>query len=114
MEILRKTQPHFVFCFLPQQTAGLCELRDKAGNDDIQVNVPLLRSQLRGFEILDALRLHRQGEDMLGSWFNFKPEGCVADLMFVVLQVGGRLLRSIPFASQQVSVCGLWSIVMCV
>lgn len=51
---------------------------------------------------------------MLGSWFNFKPEGCVADLMFVVLQVGGRLLRSIPFASQQVSVCGLWSIVMCV
>ncbi|XP_076453173.1 unconventional myosin-XVIIIa-like [Babylonia areolata] len=64
METLRKTQPHFVFCFLPQQTAGLCEIRDKmgaAGADDRQLNVPLLRSQLRGFEILDALRLHRQG-----------------------------------------------------
>ncbi|XP_070204311.1 unconventional myosin-XVIIIa-like isoform X2 [Littorina saxatilis] len=61
MEILRKTNPHFVFCFMPQQTAGLCELREKIGPEDIQVNVPLLRSQLRGFEILDALRLHRQG-----------------------------------------------------
>ncbi|XP_025090259.1 unconventional myosin-XVIIIa-like isoform X3 [Pomacea canaliculata] len=61
MEMLRKTQPHFVFCFLPQHTAGLCELREKSSVDDVQVNIPLLRLQLRGFEILDALRLHRQG-----------------------------------------------------
>jgi myosin-18 len=61
MEMLRKTQPHFVFCFLPQQNAGLAELRDKVSVEDQQVSVPLLRSQLRGFEILDALRLHRQG-----------------------------------------------------
>jgi hypothetical protein len=32
--------------------------------EDQQVSVPLLRSQLRGFEILDALRLHRQGRRM--------------------------------------------------
>lgn len=61
METLRKTQPHFVFCFLPHQTAGLCELKQNISSEDLQINVPLLRIQLRGFEILDALRLHRQG-----------------------------------------------------
>ncbi|KAL8610894.1 hypothetical protein ACOMHN_056749 [Nucella lapillus] len=61
METLRKTQPHFVFCFLPQQAAGLCEVKVTGAEGDAQLNVPLLRSQLRGFEILDALRLHRQG-----------------------------------------------------
>lgn len=59
---------HYVHCVLPQNNAGLCDLRsslvpqNKAqSQDEIVINVPLVRSQLRGAEFLDAVRIHRQG-----------------------------------------------------
>ncbi|XP_066966279.1 unconventional myosin-XVIIIa-like isoform X3 [Macrobrachium rosenbergii] len=69
IETLRRSKLRFVHCLLPQHNAGLCDLKsslhltNKANNscEDILLNVPLVRSQLRGCQILDALRLHKQG-----------------------------------------------------
>ncbi|XP_052800261.1 unconventional myosin-XVIIIa-like isoform X4 [Mya arenaria] len=63
IETLRKTKCHFIHCLLPQANAGLCELRSTAEQtqDDILMNVPLVRAQFRGNEILESVRIHRQG-----------------------------------------------------
>ncbi|XP_050299699.1 unconventional myosin-XVIIIa isoform X2 [Anthonomus grandis grandis] len=69
IETLRRTKSRFVQCILPQHNAGLCEsngslinFRSSTGNaDDSLINVPLLRSQIRGAQILDAVRLYKQG-----------------------------------------------------
>lgn len=69
VETLRRSKLRFVHCLLPQHNAGLCDLKsslvmpNKTNNssEDILLNVPLVRSQLRGCQILDALRLHKQG-----------------------------------------------------
>ena len=64
IEMLRKTQPYFVLCFLPHQSGGLCGEGGKSAIPDLnQIDVPLLRSQLRAFEVLDVLRLSRHGEE---------------------------------------------------
>ncbi|XP_067015742.2 unconventional myosin-XVIIIa isoform X2 [Anabrus simplex] len=59
IETLRRTRLKFVHCFLPQHNAG-CSIA-RSGTEDALVNVPLIRSQLRGAQILDAVRLHKQG-----------------------------------------------------
>ncbi|XP_012936920.1 unconventional myosin-XVIIIa [Aplysia californica] len=59
VDILKKTNVHFIHCVLPHHWAGLGELR--ASQEDNVLNIPLVRNQLRGFEILDAVRLYRQG-----------------------------------------------------
>ncbi|XP_046385320.1 unconventional myosin-XVIIIa isoform X4 [Ischnura elegans] len=64
IETLRRTRLKFVHCFLPQHDAGLCEVKATIGNGDINnipLNVPLLRSQLRGFQTVAAARLYKQG-----------------------------------------------------
>ena len=69
-------------CLLPQNNAGLCDLRStltqKQGvcQDDIVMNVPLVRSQLRGSEIVDAIRIHRQGGFTNASEMSFSCTFC--------------------------------------
>ncbi|RUS85713.1 hypothetical protein EGW08_006507, partial [Elysia chlorotica] len=58
LEILRKTQVHFVHCLLPQHLAGLGEM---SRQEDGALNVPLIRNQLRSCQILEATRLYRHG-----------------------------------------------------
>ncbi|KDR16277.1 Myosin-XVIIIa, partial [Zootermopsis nevadensis] len=72
VETLRRTRLKFVHCFLPHHNAALGEsarsgtlksnssLTGSNTLDDL-INVPLVRSQLRGAQILDAVRLHKQG-----------------------------------------------------
>lgn len=64
IETLRRTKLRFVVCLLSQHNAGLCEgsgsLLGVKGEDGV-INVPLLRSQIRGAQILDAVRLYKQG-----------------------------------------------------
>uniref|UniRef100_A0A0P6DC77 Unconventional myosin-XVIIIa n=1 Tax=Daphnia magna TaxID=35525 RepID=A0A0P6DC77_9CRUS len=62
IETLRRTKPRFVYCFIPNHRAGLVDSSSStfASNDD-SLQVPLLRSQLRGSELLPAIRLYRQG-----------------------------------------------------
>ncbi|XP_052268542.1 unconventional myosin-XVIIIa-like isoform X7 [Dreissena polymorpha] len=84
IETVRKTKCHFIHCLLPQANSGLCELRSAADMtperpDDILINVPLVRGQFRGSEILESIRIHRQGfpDHMLFGEFVQKFEGLV-------------------------------------
>ncbi|XP_049839803.1 unconventional myosin-XVIIIa isoform X1 [Schistocerca gregaria] len=68
VETLRRTRLKFVHCFLPQHNAGLSDAKSQlprsgsTGNaEDLVINVPLLRSQLRGAQLVEAVRLHKQG-----------------------------------------------------
>ncbi|CAI9741202.1 unconventional myosin-XVIIIa-like isoform X3 [Octopus vulgaris] len=63
IETLRRTKCHFVHCVLPQNNAGLCELKGAPANttESNLLNVPLVRSQIRGAEILEAVRIFRLG-----------------------------------------------------
>lgn len=65
IDTLRRTERHFVHCLLLQHNAGSAAVVTPNGNvinpyEDL-VNIPLLRSQLRGSHILEAARLHRLG-----------------------------------------------------
>ena len=68
IETLRRTCVHFVHCLLPQNFAGLCDLKSgqrlslKSSDDDVILNVPLLRSQIRGHQLIEAVRIYRQGK----------------------------------------------------
>ncbi|KAH9524269.1 Unconventional myosin-XVIIIa [Bulinus truncatus] len=60
VDILKKTNVHFIHCVLPRYSSGLGD-QHKSTQDDHIMNVPLVRNQLRGFQLLDAIRLYRQG-----------------------------------------------------
>uniref|UniRef100_A0A182STC6 Myosin motor domain-containing protein n=1 Tax=Anopheles maculatus TaxID=74869 RepID=A0A182STC6_9DIPT len=81
IDTLRRTGMHFVYCYLPQHNGGTAMMAtgtagvaleqqlqhqsspaDHSGSrqDDI-INIPLLRSQLRGSQMLDFARLYRLG-----------------------------------------------------
>ena len=57
---------YFIHCLLPRHNAGLAECRispstNKSSSVEDVLNIPLLRSQLRGFQVLDTIRVHKQG-----------------------------------------------------
>lgn len=70
IETIRKTKCHFVHCLLPQHNAGLWELKqgtspqDKPSDENL-MNIPLIRSQIRGAELLEGVRIYRQGRQLL-------------------------------------------------
>ncbi|ELT98778.1 hypothetical protein CAPTEDRAFT_191825 [Capitella teleta] len=65
IDTIRRSQAHFIHCVLPQNNAGLCDLKNAltpaggSSTDDIMMNIPLVRAQLRGSEVLEAIRIHR-------------------------------------------------------
>lgn len=72
--MVRRSRIHFVHCILPKADAlkalsgslfkgGECEAQGDSGDPGLmQLDVALLRAQLRGSKLLDALRIYRQGE----------------------------------------------------
>lgn len=72
--MVRRSRIHFVHCILPKADAlkALSGSLYKGGENDaqgesgdlglMQLDVALLRAQLRGSKLLDSLRIHRQGE----------------------------------------------------
>ncbi|XP_052871801.1 unconventional myosin-XVIIIa [Anopheles cruzii] len=71
IDTLRRTGTHFVYCYLPQHNGGTVlpgvgeppaggEVTRRTGEEDL-INIPLLRSQLRGSQMLDFARLYRLG-----------------------------------------------------
>ncbi|XP_074642928.1 unconventional myosin-XVIIIa-like isoform X2 [Tubulanus polymorphus] len=82
-EQLRRTNMHFVHCVLPQPNAGTCDIKGSTSAlgtlptmEDFMINVGLLRQQIRGSEILETVRIHRQGypEHMLYPDFRKRYE----------------------------------------
>ncbi|XP_070838589.1 unconventional myosin-XVIIIa-like [Chaetodon trifascialis] len=73
LDMVRRSRIHFVHCILPKADAlkalsgslfkgGECEAQGEHGDHGLmQLDVALLRAQLRGSKLLDALRIYRQG-----------------------------------------------------
>ncbi|XP_037605539.1 unconventional myosin-XVIIIa-like isoform X6 [Sebastes umbrosus] len=73
LDMVRRSRIHFVHCILPKADAlkalsgslfkgGECDAQGEAGDPGLmQLDVALLRAQLRGSKLLDALRIYRQG-----------------------------------------------------
>ncbi|XP_033212416.1 unconventional myosin-XVIIIa [Belonocnema kinseyi] len=97
IETLRRTRVKFIHCLLPQHNAGCTEnkslisVKSNQSEDNI-INVPLLRSQIRGSQIVEAVRLHKVGFPkhmplaefrrrfgLLSSDANIRPGSPVAD-----------------------------------
>ncbi|XP_078680544.1 unconventional myosin-XVIIIa-like isoform X5 [Branchiostoma floridae x Branchiostoma belcheri] len=85
MDTIKRTRTHFVCCLMPQVNAGLCDPKNgmltkssqTAAPDTVDMlNVPLVRSQIRGMESLEAVRTYRQGypEHMLFGEFRRRFE----------------------------------------
>lgn len=79
IDSIKKSKLHFVHCFLPKAAGGGGDPRGlpcrRVSGSELelpaehceaaglmQLDVPLLRAQLRGSRLLDALRMYRQGE----------------------------------------------------
>ncbi|XP_029466992.1 unconventional myosin-XVIIIa isoform X4 [Rhinatrema bivittatum] len=77
IDTIKKSKIHFVHCFLPKAegwtgeqrlvpaprvSSSELDLRSESHDAELmQLDLPLLRAQLRGSRLLDALRMHRQG-----------------------------------------------------
>ncbi|XP_051973111.1 unconventional myosin-XVIIIa isoform X1 [Xyrauchen texanus] len=66
LDTVRRSRVHFVHCLLPRaealRTAGSPEAPGEICDPGLmQLDVALLRAQVRGFKLLDSLRIYRQG-----------------------------------------------------
>ncbi|XP_069002915.1 unconventional myosin-XVIIIa-like isoform X1 [Embiotoca jacksoni] len=73
LDMVRRSRIQFVHCILPKADAlkalsgslfkgGECEAQGETGDPGLmQLDVALLRAQMRGSKLLDALRIYRQG-----------------------------------------------------
>uniref|UniRef100_A0A673LDV4 Unconventional myosin-XVIIIa-like n=1 Tax=Sinocyclocheilus rhinocerous TaxID=307959 RepID=A0A673LDV4_9TELE len=65
IDTVRRSRVHFVHCLLPKAETSAGDLKVLGGpscdNGLMQLDVCLLRAQLRGSKLLDALRIYRQG-----------------------------------------------------
>lgn len=60
MEMMNKTGVHFVLHLLPQSVPS--QSSAAAGNNgEMVLDVPVIRTQLRGMQLLPAVRYYRQG-----------------------------------------------------
>uniref|UniRef100_A0AAQ4PXT2 Myosin XVIIIAa n=1 Tax=Gasterosteus aculeatus aculeatus TaxID=481459 RepID=A0AAQ4PXT2_GASAC len=60
LDMVRRSRIHFVHCILPK--ADALKAQGETGDPGLmQLDVALLRAQLRGSKLLDALRIYRQG-----------------------------------------------------
>ncbi|CAL1265372.1 unnamed protein product [Larinioides sclopetarius] len=81
VDSLKRTNTQFVQCFLPRHNAGISDghlspITSKTPGPDEMLNIPLLRSQIRGFQVLDTVRVHKQGfpENLMYSEFRRRFE----------------------------------------
>lgn len=68
LDCIRKTHISFIRCMLPAVGAGKYDLSDpadaaRASSIAGKMDVPLLRDQLKRAQVIDAVRLHRQGNE---------------------------------------------------
>lgn len=68
MDTVRRSRVHFVHCLLPKAETLSGDVKVPGGESCdtglMQLDVCLLRAQLRGSKLLDALRIYRQGQDL--------------------------------------------------
>ena len=62
MDTLRRTKQTFIFCVLPQNKSSRSASLKRA--KDSVMDIPFVRNQLRRVELLNALRIYRQGQSI--------------------------------------------------
>jgi len=60
-ESLQRSNAYFICCLLPRHTAAIHKLLTLAVDNSRSLHMLLLRRQLRGFHLLDALLVQKQG-----------------------------------------------------
>ena len=118
MDAIRKTKVNFVRCILPVETAGQFDSVDgeplsRTGKEVSSMNVPLIRHQLRSAEMLDAVRIHRQGGLTVALRFNTCLCRCPLSIVAGVFQnhrrcrkdLGVSKLFSVSFEMRGVFFC---------
>ena len=60
MESVQRSNAYFICCLLPHHTAAIDKLLTSAVYNR-SLNMQLLRRQLRGLQVLDALLIQKQG-----------------------------------------------------
>ena len=82
MDMLRKTQQTFIHCISPHNLSAFAmratdssPRRARSTTDPI-MDVPFVRNQLRRVELLNALRIHRQGLSLVGHYHTFCSSHC--------------------------------------
>uniref|UniRef100_A0A8C8BMG9 Myosin XVIIIB n=1 Tax=Otus sunia TaxID=257818 RepID=A0A8C8BMG9_9STRI len=84
MNLLRRSQLHFIHCLLPGMPQPSGVPRPPAPPDAApQLDMPTLRAQLEGTQLLDALRLHRIGyaDHLLLTQFRRRFQVLAPDVM---------------------------------
>lgn len=107
-------------CILPVETAGQFDGVDgeslsRTGKELSSMDVPLIRHQLRSAEMLDAVRIHRQGGLTVALSFNTCLPRCPLPIGAVVLQNHRRRrkelsvskLFSVSFKTREVFYLGI-------
>ena len=61
MEMMNKTGVHFVLHLLPQSLVSQPGSAVTAKSGEMVLDVPAIRTQLRGMQLLPAVRYYRQG-----------------------------------------------------
>ncbi|XP_072736093.1 unconventional myosin-XVIIIb [Ciconia boyciana] len=85
--LLRRSQLHFVHCLLPgagpEGAEGPVPRPPAPPDADLRLDVPALRAQLEGTQLLDALRLHRIGyaDHLLLTQFRRRFQVLAPDIM---------------------------------
>lgn len=88
--VKRTSRTHFVHSFLPHNEAGLRVIPERTEGENVLLNVPLLRQQIRGLQLLDAVRLNKIGYPERMPFAEFKRRfGCLAPVGY---QTPGDLL----------------------
>jgi len=67
VECVQSSNTYLILCLLPSHTAAVDKqpLNSTAPNSSSRrLNMPLLRTQLRALQLIDAVRLHKQGYHM--------------------------------------------------
>lgn len=68
LDTVRRSRVHFVHCLLPKADALGVGMEPRVAHGEscdsglMQLDVGLLRAQLRGSKLIDALRIYRQGK----------------------------------------------------
>ncbi|XP_069788781.1 unconventional myosin-XVIIIb-like isoform X2 [Narcine bancroftii] len=97
MNLIKRSEAHFIHCFVErpegsnaerkilssQRTGGEMEAQNSRGQSLVPFDVPTLRTQLQGSQLLDALRLYRLGfpDHMVLGDFRRRFQALAPDIM---------------------------------
>lgn len=101
IDMVRRSKVHFVHCLLPKgESVGGSDPRVPHGESSdsglMTLDVGLLRAQLRGSKLLDALRIYRQGEvfwHLHDGIYHTVETGANTILVYLVVEITASVMK---------------------